>query len=373
MTDRGGVDPRAPDDRVDERDTMFARMARRAGTPEYEDYYARRPELRAVDDRLRGLPALLQPGGRLYDPEVSAAADRLFDAVAATVADAAAVERWGVRLEQASDRGAIIKTMVRELGAVGVGFTSLDPAFVYSVKGRHDRDYGRPVELGHRTAIVFLVEMDFDAMQRAPMAEATVESARQYLRAAEIAKTVAAVLEAVGRSAKPHYDACYDVILPPLAVSAGLGELGRNNILIADRYGSRVRIGAVTTDLELPGDAPVSLGADHFCALCRKCADSCPSGALSSGDKEWVRGVSRWPTHVERCYAYWRVTGTDCGVCMAVCPFSHRDSAFHNLVRAAVRRCEWLHGVARWCDDLLYGRRWRSLAGITRGLEDLAD
>jgi reductive dehalogenase len=239
---------------------------------------------------------------------------------------------------------------------------------VYSVKGRHDRDYGRPVELGHRTAIVFLVEMDFAAMQRAPMVEATVESARQYLRAAEIARTVAAVLEAVGRSAKPHYDACYDVILPPLAVSAGLGELGRNNILIADRYGSRVRIGAVTTDLELACDAPVSLGSDHFCALCRKCADNCPSGALSGGDKERIRGVSKWPTHVERCYGYWRVSGTDCGVCMAVCPFSHRNGWFHNLVRAAIRRFDWLHGFALWCDDLLYGRRWRNLDG---GREDV--
>jgi ferredoxin len=368
MTGRDRVDPGLPDERVDERDTMFARAARRPGTPAYEDYYARRPELRAVDDRLRRMPGLLQPGGHHFHPELSPAADRLFDAVADAVADEAVVAAWRDRLETATDPGAQIRSLVRELGAVAVGFAPLDPAFVYSVKGRHDRDYGRPVELGHRTAIVFLVEMDFDAMQRAPMVEATVESARQYLRAAEIAKTVAAVLEAAGRSAKPHYDACYDVILPPLAVRAGLGELGRNNILIADRYGSRVRIGAVTTDLPLASDAPVSLGADHFCARCRKCAESCPSGALSSGDKEWVRGVSKWPTHVERCYAYWRVTGTDCGVCMAVCPFSHRDSAFHNMVRAAIRRFDWLHGFALWCDDLLYGRGWKSLEG---GREDV--
>ena len=46
--------------------------------------------------------------------------------------------------------------------------------------------------------------------------------------------------QAAGHDAKPHYDAHYDVILPPLAVHAGLGELGRNNILVADRFGSRV-------------------------------------------------------------------------------------------------------------------------------------
>jgi ferredoxin len=360
--------PKVPSERVDERDTMFARAARVPGTPAFEDYYARRPDLRAVDDRLRRMPGLLQPGGRHFHPELSPAADRLFDAIPGTTTDPAAVERWSARLAQAADPGALVKAMVRELGAVAVGFTDLDPAFVYSVKGRHDRDYGRAVELDHRRAVVFLVEMDFDAMQRSPMVEAIVESARQYRRAAEIAKTAAAVLEVCGHRAKAHFDASYDVILPPLAVQAGLGELGRNNILIAERYGSRVRIGAVTTDLPLAGDAPISLGADHFCELCRKCADNCPSGALSSGGKECVRGVSKWPTHIERCYAYWRVTGTDCGVCMAVCPFSHRDNWFHNLVRAAIRRFEWCHRFALRCDDLFYGRRWRNLPG---GREDV--
>jgi hypothetical protein len=42
-----------PPSRVDERDTMFARMARRQGSPAYEEYYRRRPNLKATDDRLR--------------------------------------------------------------------------------------------------------------------------------------------------------------------------------------------------------------------------------------------------------------------------------------------------------------------------------
>lgn len=340
---------------------MFARMARRPGTQAYEDYYGRRPELREVDDRLRRMPGLLQPGGRLYDPVVSTKADRTFDAVAETVADEAAVAAWRRRLGAVADRGAAIKAMVRDLGAVAVGFAPLDPAFVYSVKGRFDRDYGREVPLAHATAVVFLVEMDHQAMRCAPMAEATLESARQYRRAAEIAKTAAAVLTALGHDATPQYDASYEVVLPPLAVRAGLGELGRNNILVADRFGSRVRIGAVTTDLHLDGDSPVSLGVDHFCTLCRKCALNCPSGALSDGAKEHVRGVLKWPTRVERCYAYWRVTGTDCGVCMAVCPFSHRSNVWHDAVRALIRRFPALHCAALRCDDLLYGRRWRML------------
>lgn len=341
---------------------MFARMARTAGTPAYDDYYARRPELRSTDDRIRGMPGLCRPGGRHFHPELSAEAETYFEEIPDLEPDTAVVEGWTRELEASPDPISTLKRMVRALGAVAVGCAPVDPDFVYTHKGRHDADYGREVRLRHPTAVVFLVEMDFEAMQRAPGAETIKESARQYYRGAMISKTVTAVLEASGAEAKSHHDARYDVILPPLAVRAGLGELGRHNILVADRFGSRVRIGAVTTTLGLGHDAPVDLGVDHFCASCRKCAESCPSNALSTGDKEIVRGVAKWPTHVERCYRYWRTVGTDCGICMAVCPFSHRDNAFHGLVREMVRRAPWAHRTAVWFDDLVYGRRWNPAA-----------
>ena len=207
-------------------------------------------------------------------------------------------------------------------------------------------------------ALVFLVEMDFDAMQRAPRAETLLESARQYYRAARIAMNAAAAIRAAGHDARPHYDAHYDVILPPLAVRAGLGELGRNNILVADRYGSRVRIGAITTDMAIVPDRPIDLGVAAFCEICKKCAENCPSRALSTGDRADVLAVMKWPTDVERCYGYWRRSGTDCGICMAVCPFSHRDSPFHNLIRRVVRLHPLLAHIALFGDDLWYGRKW---------------
>jgi ferredoxin len=359
---KNGASP-TRDQRFDERDTMFARMARRAGTPAYDDYYARRPELKRTDDRIRTLPGLCRPGGRYYHPEISPQADRYFEEIADVRPDEAVVRRWTATLERPTNATAKVKEMVTTLGAVAVGCTPLEDAFIYTHKGRHDAGYGREVRLDHPSAIVFLVEMDFDAMQRAPQAETIRESAHQYFRAAEISKTVVAVLEGGGFAARSHHDAHYDVILPPLAVRAGLGELGRNNILIADRYGSRVRIGAVTTTMPLEHDVPLDLGADHFCAGCRKCAESCPPHALSLGEKEDVRGVSKWPTHVDRCYANWRSMGTDCGICMAVCPFSHRDNAFHGLVRGMVRRAPWTHRMALWFDDRIYGRNWNPPSG----------
>jgi len=359
-------------DRVDERDTMFARMAREPGTREYEDYYARRPEYRDTDDRLRALPPLLAEGGRFYDPDVCAEASRLFAAIDKIHVDGVLVQDWKRRLEDARATGpqtggptattaaataTALKEMARQMGAVDAGCATVDPAFVYTHKGRFAKDYGAPVPLDCPSAIVFLVEMDYDEMQRAPRAEVLRESARQYLRAARIGKTVEAVLASAGWRARAQYDAHYDVMLVPLAIAAGLGELGRNNLLVAHRFGSRVRIGAVTTDCPLDGDGPVSIGVDRFCEICRKCASNCPSRALEAGSKQEVRGVGKWPTGVERCYGYWRAVGTDCGVCMAVCPFSHRDTWFHNLVRWCVRSKPALDSAALFFDNLVYGRK----------------
>jgi reductive dehalogenase len=343
---------------VDERDTMFARAERRPGTPPYRDYYARRPELRRVDDALREHSPLMRPGGRYYDAEICAEAREHFDGIDRIEIDARLADEWAARIRKAGDPAAVVKSMLLSTGAVAAGVASLDEPFIYSHKGRFDEEYGTPIELSHTHALVFLVEMEFEAMQQAPLAETLRESARQYYRAARIAMNAGAAIRAAGRDARPHYDAHYDVILPPLAVRAGLGELGRNNILVADRHGSRVRIGAVTTDMEMACDQPVDLGVAAFCEFCRKCAENCPSRALSMGEREDVLAVKKWPTDVERCYGYWRRSGTDCGICMAVCPFSHRDSLFHGLIRRVVRLHPLLGRLALFGDDLWYGRKW---------------
>ncbi len=349
-----------PDERVDERDTIFARAARSAGSPAFEDYYTRlRPELAEEDARFHALPPLLDPRGLFFDETISREAGEYFERIDALRADAELAAERGRLIAEATDKTAALRRLACELGAVAAGACAIDEAFVYTVKGRFDSNYGEPITLDHGHALVFLVEMDFDAMQRAPRAEVIRESARQYYRAARISFELVAALEAAGYEARAHYDAHYDVILPPLAIAAGLGELGRNNILVADRFGSRVRIGAVSTSLALTPAEPIDLGVAYFCEICKKCAENCPSRSLSMGERVEVRGVLKWPTETESCYAYWRRIGSDCGICMAVCPFSHVNNWFHNLVRFGIRSSRLFARFALWCDDLLYGRDWR--------------
>jgi ferredoxin len=42
-------------------------------------------------------------------------------------------------------------------------------------------------------------------------------------------------------------------------------------------------------------DSNPVLGVDDFCRHCRICAETCPSGAISHGDKKIIRGVERYP------------------------------------------------------------------------------
>jgi reductive dehalogenase len=348
-----------PTSRYDERDTMFARLARKPGTPHYEDYYSRRPELKRADDRVRSITRLTKPGSKHFRPDLTLPIQTLFKRIPQIVIDRSRVKLLANRVRQAQNQPAELSVIAKELGAIAVGFSTAPVSLVYSVRGRHDSIYGQEITDPLPYALVFLVEMDHDHMRQAPKMIVLKESARQYYNAALIAKILAAVFQELGHKASAQFDAHYDVILPPLAVLAGLGELGRNNILIADKYGSRVRIAAVLTDTPLPQSQMIDLGVEHFCSICKKCATTCPSHSLSKAEKTDVRGTQIWTTREEKCVAYWRTMGSDCGICMAVCPYSHKTNPLHHTVRFLIRLNPWMRHMANWADDLIYGKTWK--------------
>jgi ferredoxin len=347
-----------PERGVDEREIMFARKRLREGTPEYAVYYAMRPEHKAGDDETRALPGLLSPQARLADPVAFASAAASFGITESLRHDVNGPVADSRRELEPSAASAMIKRLTLYYGALDVGLTELRPHHVYTHVGRGTGRWGDPIRLDHGWAVAFSVEMDHGAMQHAPGAEVVAESARQYVESAKIAIQLAAVIRSMGYSARAHIDGNYRVIAPLVARDAGLGEIGRMGLLMTPRLGPRVRLGVVTTELPLLADPPNDdLSVIDFCLVCKKCAENCPSQSIPFGDREPIDSGSRWAIDAETCFRYWNVVGTDCGRCMAVCPYSHPDNAAHNLVRWTIRRSGVARRVMLRLDDLFYGRR----------------
>jgi len=94
---------------------------------------------------------------------------------------------------------------------------------------------------------------------------------------------------------------------------AGLGWMGRNNLLVNKALGSQFRLVSILTDMPLKTDKPIKKG----CLDCRRCVRACPSGAIKEDPSEFE--------HIkcfEKLKEFQRERLVDqyiCGVCVHVC------------------------------------------------------
>ncbi|MCK5052651.1 MAG: 4Fe-4S dicluster domain-containing protein [Anaerolineales bacterium] len=342
---------------VDERDIMFARAHLTPGSERFEEYYRRNPDKKALDDKFRARPGLLSKGSTYFDSYMFSAAEASFEAVGSfqTIIDQ---EPASERIHTSPDRiTEFIKQWGGKLGAVSVGVTELREYHLYSHLGRNE-PYGKPIELEYKFAIALTVEMDKHMLDHAPYGPTVMESAQQYLVSGAIAVQIAAFIRNLGYPARAHIDGNYRVVCPLVARDAGLGEIGRMGLLMTPELGPRVRLAVVTTDLPLAADQRTrDYSVLDFCTRCKKCAVVCPSIAISFDDRAEIDDVKRWQINSEACFTYWNTTGTDCGRCVRVCPYSHPDNLLHNVVRFGVRNSSIFRVLAVAMDDFLYGRK----------------
>ena len=94
---------------------------------------------------------------------------------------------------------------------------------------------------------------------------------------------------------------------------AGLGVLGKNNLLVNGQYGNRLGLGVLLLDLAVEGDPMV---VSSFCPpSCRLCLDTCPVAALNGTgiNQKLCRSRSHGKTRKgEPLYT--------CNACRRVCP-----------------------------------------------------
>jgi ferredoxin len=220
-----------------------------------------------------------------------------------------------------------IKETATLYGASLTGICKLDNRWIYS------RDMaGKTIEIprDYRYAVVMAIQMDVEAIETSPSFSACTASALGYSKMAFCVACLAEFIRRLGYKAIPMGN---DTALSiPLAIDAGLGQLGRNGLLITPQYGPCVRICKVFTDLPLEPDRPIEFGVTDFCKRCNKCAKACEVDAIQS-DKEPSfkvecpsnnQGILRWAVNHDKCYPFWIENGGDCSTCIAVCPFVRR-------------------------------------------------
>ncbi len=98
-----------------------------------------------------------------------------------------------------------------------------------------------------------------------------------------------------------------------IGVMAGLGWIGRNNLLVNPRFGSGVRYNTVLTDMPLI--AGQKLKKD--CGQCRACIAACPAGAIKE-DRSDFDHLGCYET-LSRFRKERNIGHHICGVCVKIC------------------------------------------------------
>jgi epoxyqueuosine reductase QueG len=177
------------------------------------------------------------------------------------------------------------------------------------------RDPGLP------RAICLGLPMDFEEMRFAPAPRAAAEVMRTYTEVAKVAIHLAERIRKMGWAARAYGNPnATDILLIPLAVRAGLGELGKHGSMISTEHGSNFRLAAVLTDLPLALDSPRDVGVQDVCTVCRRCVDDCPPRAIFE-ERQLVRGERKWYVDFDKCIPYF-VKTYGCAICIEVCPWS---------------------------------------------------
>ena len=259
----------------------------------------------------------------------------------------------------------IIKKAAKFLGASLVGICELNRLWVYSHSFNFWTKEHFPLEIPeeYKYVIAIGIEMDYEAIERSPTWLADGATGLGYSKMAFCASSLAQFIRTLGYKAIPSGN---DTALSiPIAIDAGLGELGRNGLLISPQLGPRQRICKVFTNLPLVPDEPIEFGVTEFCRKCERCAESCPSQAIIYGkmvDKPHnisnSSGQLKWPVNVEKCFAFMGINNLACLNCERVCPFNKPPGSLHDAIKWVVNQIPLLDSFFVSMDKLFgYGKQ----------------
>jgi reductive dehalogenase len=217
----------------------------------------------------------------------------------------------------------------------------------------HDKQ-GNPIEIKYKNAILVVMRKESFAIHASTGSDWMGDpiSFQAYQHLGLVAETIANYIRRLGWDASAQYGPSfvdrYSVLLPPLLLAAGIGEVSRAGIILNPYLGLGYKAAAILTDMPLIPDQPIDFGLQFFCQNCKICAQNCPSKAISTGDKVLYNGYETWKLDTRRCasFNFTNKHGTMCNRCVKVCPWTNPPTWPHNLVRTLVRHSQLAQRLA---------------------------
>lgn len=316
--------------RKDEAELVLAREELnrffKEGNSEIDRYYQEHPEYLEYDNKIKKMPPRSRLGG--IDNAMCKAMYASIDKISPEwfVDGAIAKEKVTIHPTRAQHK---IKSLGKMFGADLVGTGPLRQEWVYSHSGRSHgnregyQTIGEAIDLSHHQhAIVLGFRMDYELIQGAPEFPGMLAAAKEYARGAWASVLIAEYIRRLGYSARAHHLSNYKVLAVPIAVDCGIGELSRAGVLLTKECGLAIRLVVITTEMPLSHDMPIDIGVQSFCNQCNICAKNCPVKAISKTEKVAYNGIMKWKINEEKCFRYWYAKGSDCGICLASCPWT---------------------------------------------------
>ena len=207
----------------------------------------------------------------------------------------------------------------------------------------HDKQ-GNSIDTPYENAVVIVMRKELRAVRASSghdwMGDPISFQAYQHL--GMVTETIANYIRRLGWDASAQYGPSfvdrYSVLLPPLLLAAGIGEVSRAGIILNPFLGLAFKAAAVLTNMPLVPDQPIDFGLQSFCQDCKICAEACPSKAIRTDDKVMYNGYETWKLDTRRCasFNFTNKNGTMCNTCVKSCPWSNPSTWSHNLVRGLV-------------------------------------
>ncbi|ONI39284.1 hypothetical protein AN639_06295 [Candidatus Epulonipiscium fishelsonii] len=224
-----------------------------------------------------------------------------------------------VKVRQFTDKQKLVlkKQILKELKKYDLigGFTLIDRRYI-----NEESENIFPYD----TILIIGAEMTKDSIMEIPHPTSVSDKIFDfdvYHSGGLIVDKIATFIRSKGVKCLSHIPFKWDINYTPHAINAGMGNYSTHGLMLTEKWGTRLRLYAISIDLDIPIDKPQDLNFEEFCKRCRMCYKSCPSKAIPKDEDEYSGAIKR-RVSMKRCGASMS-TNKFCGVCLKVCPFNN--------------------------------------------------